>query len=299
MLRSPYPVVDKSGRLLLQYVDTTHARRGSGRAVTWQQVSTDPTARRWTAPRAVDSLPAEWTGALGGPGAAIVLGRAAHDSPFRGRIVGCGATGYVGEVSAHAVVWFSDDDGHSYVVSRGAAPFPGLEECFVAELPNGDVLMTARNHLHAAPLSPKGAAKCAGNCQAVAISRDGARTFAPYALAPDLVEPGGGCAAGLLTFGGTVFFSNPASSRGRENMTLKALRRWSSPPTVTEWEDVATIFKGASMYSALVPISQHELGVVYERGRGTLPNGTWEMNITLATVEIHNNSNYDESNRTS
>ena len=85
-------------------------------------------------------------GTLMGPGEGIVLGRHAPQSPYKGRIVGCGATGYTGSIPGgqSMPVWTSDDDGKTYKLATGSGewpsepgfptgkvtmPFKGLAEC--------------------------------------------------------------------------------------------------------------------------------------------------------------------------
>ena len=64
-------------------------------------------------------------------------------SCVQGRIVICGATGYVGNIPGgqSMAVFTSDDDGKTYQTStgRGAAtmPFKGLAECQIVEMNNG------------------------------------------------------------------------------------------------------------------------------------------------------------------
>ena len=65
-------------------------------------------------------------GTLMGPGEGIVLGRHAPQSPYKGRIVGCGATGYVGSIPGgqSMPVWTSDDDGKTYKLATGTGEWP-------------------------------------------------------------------------------------------------------------------------------------------------------------------------------
>ena len=95
----------------------------------------------------------ELDGTLLGPGAGIVLGRHANQSSYKGRIVVCGATGYVGDIPGgqSMAVWTSDDQGKTYQLSTGTAsqpiPYKGLAECQVVELTNGSVMVNARNEI--------------------------------------------------------------------------------------------------------------------------------------------------------
>lgn len=82
-------------------------------------------------------------GTLLGPGEGIVLGRHAPQSKYKGRIVICGATGYVGNIPGgqSMAVFTSDDDGKTYNTSTGHGtaqmPFKGLAECQIVEMNNG------------------------------------------------------------------------------------------------------------------------------------------------------------------
>ena len=102
-----------------------------------------------------------------GPGEGVVLGRHS-DSQYKGRMVMCGATGYVGSIPGgqSMAVWTSDDDGGSWILAS-SLPFKGLAECQVVELNNGSVMVNARNEIH--DLAPS-----ESHHRAVAISNDGA-----------------------------------------------------------------------------------------------------------------------------
>ena len=100
-------------------------------------------------------------GTLMGPGEGIVLGRHAPQSPYKGRIVGCGATGYVGSIPGgqSMPVWTSDDDGKTYKLATGTGewpsepgfptgkvtmPFKGLAECQIVVRRNAHVASASR-----------------------------------------------------------------------------------------------------------------------------------------------------------
>ena len=62
--------------------------------------------------------------------------------------------------------------------------------------------------------------------------------------------------AGLINFGKTLYFSNPASKTHRENMTLKK-----STDSGGTWSVEAPIWAGAAAYSLVVPLSDHTTGM--------------------------------------
>ena len=165
--RNPYPIVTDEGDLILNWVNTS----GPNSAASWQRTSVDG-GRTWGRDRKPGLH--ELDGTLMGPGAGIALGR--HSASNRGRLVICGASGYVGGLPQQTVVWYSDDNGSTWHASKGAdpsypMPFRGLAECQVVELTNGSVVVNSRNEGHVAP-----------HHRAVAVSNDGAESFLPCEL---------------------------------------------------------------------------------------------------------------------
>lgn len=193
-----------------------------------------------------------YEGNLLGPGAGIVLGRHAPESPFKGRMVGCGANGYVGGMKQATEVWWSDDDGQTYTVGIGGGmPYAGLSECQVVELSNGTVMVNARNEIRVANPMPKH--------RAYAISIDGGQTWGFPQFASDLQEPT--VSAGMININGTLYFSNPNSQTDRTHMTIKK-----SVDSGSSWSVETAIWSGPSAYSVLVPTITGEIGLIYERG---------------------------------
>jgi len=104
----------------------------------------------------------------------------------------------------------------------------------------------------------------------------GGRSFGPYHFDEELIEPT--CMAGLINFGGTLYFSNPAEEKGRTHMTLKK-----STDSGEHWAVDTLIWPGPAAYSLVVPLSANStggaVGVVYERGfQGA------EENMSIAIV---------------
>ena len=60
--------------------------------------------------------------------------------------------------------------------------------------------------------------------------------------------------AGLINFHGTLYFSNPATTTGRNHMTLKK-----SLDSGASWEVVSLIYAGPAAYSLVVPLTNTSL----------------------------------------
>ena len=98
-------------------------------------------------------------------------------------------------------------------------PFKGLGECQIVELNNGSVMVNARNELSRLSRNGTQGQNPSPDHRAFAISNDGGSSFGAYRFSEDLVEPV--CMAGLITFHGVLYFSNPAMTSERRQMTLK------------------------------------------------------------------------------
>jgi len=246
--RNPYATVLQNGSLLLQFVNSTvqpwssYQSRSDDKGITW----TSPVAQ------AMHGIPHWLDGILAGPGTGIVLGRASSGAaPHPGRLVSCGTTGYQAGRNMTAAVWYSDDSGASWHV--GKPVFPGMAECQVAELPEGEVLINFR-----------GDHEDICDCRAQSRSSDGGSTWSKIEWVPQLIEPV--CSAGLATdvsagcqqdripaaseqvsqTAPLLVFSNPASKTKRLNMTVRA-----SADGGATWPWEQLLWDGPSAYSCL------------------------------------------------
>lgn len=151
------------------------------------------------------------------------------------------------------IVWLSDDHGKTY--RRVNVTFPKMDETTLTQLPNGSILLNMRN-AHVSPCK----------CRGVSRSDDGGETWTPVRFDPTLISPV--CEAALAQIGSRLYFSNPASTTARENLTIRV-----SDNGGTTWEKQTLLVQGGSVwggYSSLVP---GELGgegtglggVLYER----------------------------------
>ncbi|KAJ8031238.1 Sialidase-1 [Holothuria leucospilota] len=151
-----------------------------------------------------------------GPG----YGLQKQHQPNKGRLIACGHTSEY--VVRTMLCLYSDDHGKTWAVNKRfySIPFNNTKvahdlvpgEVQVVELPNGTLFMTVRNtHGY----------RC--NCRMQMVSYDGGETF-PLRNAffdENLIDPN--CFASMMRHKDMLFFSNPASTSHRVNMTV----RWS------------------------------------------------------------------------
>ena len=227
-----------TGKLLLNYLaNRTDCVARPGHCAAFQIESAD-CGLSWSAPPVslAPALGAYNDGVRPGPGRGIQLTAGAK----AGRILMSGSFDQrdPGSDPAIDLVWYSDDHGKTFNLS--AARLPLGDESTLAELANGSVVINMRNG------KPSGC-----SCRLVAISHDAGETFSePYHI-PDLIEPGG-CQGSLLRdslTGPDLFFSNPSSTHGRVNMTVKR----SSDGGAT-WPSAVVVYPGASAYSCLAAL---------------------------------------------
>ena len=141
---------------------------------------------------------------------------------------------------------YSDDKGKTWQLG-GSTPQHQVNECTVAEMPNGDLMLNMRNYDRDS------------KNRKISISKDGGITWSSLKDDPVLIEPI--CQGSLLKHEDRLFFSNPASKKSRENMTLKI-----SDDDGISWDNKIVINKGPSAYSDLVTVDEDQIGILYEGG---------------------------------
>ncbi len=206
----------------------------------------------WAAPRELTAhvKRTNWTWYATGPGAGIQIERGAH----RGRLVIPCDHIEAGTQRYYSHVISSDDHGQSWQLG-GRTPQDQVNECQVAELPGGRLLLNMRNYDRSQ------------TTRQIAFSDDGGGTWRDQRFAPELVEPI--CQASLR--GGAwenddrsraLFFSNPASAGKRERLTIRM-----SLDSGQTWPRQRTLHPGPSAYSDLVVLGDDQLGCLYEGGQ--------------------------------
>lgn len=194
----------------------------------------------------------EWTWYATGPGNGIQLAN--------GRlIVPCDhKTAPPGGYFSHAI--FSDDHGRSWQLG-GIVPCDRANECAVAELPDGLLLMNMRN------------ADPEKRHRLVATSDDGGLSWSE--ARPDLALPEPICQASLVSLDkGDLLFANPGNMQTRSQLTLRL-----SQDRGKTWNTARILASGPAAYSSLVQIDGETIGCLYEGGTDN-PYQT----ITLALV---------------
>ncbi len=252
---NPCPVVDRdTGAVWLLMThnlgeDAEHeiiARTSTGTRTVWVTRSDDD-GLTWSPPVEITSEAKrpEWTWYATGPGVGVQLA----EPPYAGRLVIPCDHSLDNECHSHAI--FSDDHGATWRL--GVATENGTNECQVAELADGTLLLSMRTH----------GGHIATTQRVQAHSADGGGTWSPVEPHPDL--PDCHCQASLIgvdVAGETVLlFSNPASSENRVAMTVRVSR----DEGVT-WPVSLPLHEGPSAYSCLAALPDGGFGCLYERG---------------------------------
>jgi sialidase-1 len=205
----------------------------------------------WSEPREITSSVKrnDWLWYATGPCHAIRL----QHKMYRGRIVvPCVHSTYDGKKSLYnAHLIYSDDKGESWTIG---ATLKGGNESTVAELRDGSIMHNSRWQ--------RGPARYARH---YTVSRDGGATSGEVVRDAALIEPV--CQGSLIGYspkGGAtnrLLFSNPASIKGRKQLTLRQSRNGGK-----SWSRGVVIEQGPSAYSDIVIMPNKSVGVLFECG---------------------------------
>lgn len=207
--------------------------------------STDE-GENWTSPKEITlSVKKEnWTWYATGPCHGIQLKYGEN----KGRLVIPCDHIEAGNKKYYSHIIYSDDNGKNWQLG-GTTPQDQVNECTVAELPDGKLILNMRNYDRTQ------------KSRKISFSHDAGLNWS--AIQPDtaLIEPI--CQASMLFTeeNETLWFLNPASESSRTNMTLK-----SSNDSGKTWQTVKVLNSGASAYSDLTLIDKNTLGCLYEGG---------------------------------
>ena len=166
---------------------------------------------------------------------------------------------------------YSDDHGKSWQLG-GSTPQDQVNECTIAELPEGNLMLNMRNY----DRSKK--------TRKVSLSEDGGLTWGNIYPDKSLVEPI--CQASLLRYSFTesgisrILFSNPANKEKRENMTLRI-----SYDEGSTWEKSIILFSGPSAYSDLTRLPNDNIGCLFEAGINNPYEGIVYREVNLTDIE--------------
>jgi sialidase-1 len=275
---NPCPVVDRdTGTLWLLLTHNLGQDRESaiidgtseGTRTVWVTHSEDDGVS-WARPQEITQTTKapNWTWYATGPGVGIQL--------RSGRLV-IPCDNVVAGTKAHqSHVIYSDDHGESWKL--GGVVGELVNECQVAELADGRLLMNMRN-----------GAGSDSNLRAIATSADGGLIWSKIEHDPALVEPV--CQASLIAVPDpqdaarrVLLFSNPAGTN-RQWMTMKA-----SDDGGRTWPAARLLFPGPAAYSCLGVLPDGSVGCLYERGSKhpyetiVLARARWEWLRTPGTL---------------
>ena len=197
----------------------------------------------------------DWTWYATGPCHGIQLSQIAH----KGRlIIPCDHIEAVTK-KYYSHIIYSDDHGTTWQIG-GTTPQDQVNECTVAELPDGDLMLNMRNYDRKQ------------KSRKVSVSNDGGFTWGDIYPDTTLIEPI--CQGSLLsnnTIGhnrSALYFLNPASKTDRKNMTLKK-----SIDNGKTWKLLKVLYAGPAAYSDLTITADGKIGTLYEAGEKSAYQG--------------------------
>ncbi len=143
---------------------------------------------------------------------------------------------------------YSDNRGKTWELG-GTTPQDQVNECSVAELAGGKLMLNMRNYDRTQ------------KTRKVSVSSDGGLTWSNIWSDPVLVEPI--CQGSLINNPKkkALYFTNPASETNREKMTLRA-----SYDEGKTWPYSKVLYEGPAAYSDITFLPNGELGCLYEAG---------------------------------
>ncbi|MCP4837560.1 MAG: DUF1080 domain-containing protein [Phycisphaera sp.] len=214
-------------------------------------ITSDDHGATWNTPREITSTAKrpDWTWYATGPGNGIQL----RSGPKAGRLlIPCDHI----EVDtrhyySHCIA--SDDHGKTWKIV-GRTPSHQVNECAVAELEDGSLLLNMRNYDRSK------------RARAISRSTDGGDTWSVVSRDPTLPEPI--CQASMVASDGgrVLVFSNPADPSGRNTMTIRRSRDGGRT-----WSKGNVLHAGPSAYSSLATIGGLEglagFACLYEAGK--------------------------------
>ncbi|MDH3244563.1 MAG: glycoside hydrolase [Saprospiraceae bacterium] len=201
--------------------------------------------KTWTAPSEITNMvkKPEWTWYATGPGSGIQL----ESGTYAGRlIVACD------HIEAKTKMYFShiiysDDNGTNWHLG-GSSPADQVNECEVAELSDGRLMINMRNYDRTQ------------KTRQIAYSHNGGISWERQHHDSSLIEPV--CQASLHKHGKYLLFSNPASTEARVDMTLRI-----SPDDGYNWSSSVSLNKERpAAYSDLVTVGDELIGCLFETG---------------------------------
>jgi sialidase-1 len=214
------------------------AGTAKGSRTVWMSRSDDDGAT-WAKPVEITSAVKrpEWTWFATGPGNGI--------QTRDGRLVIPCDSKDLGGKKGYSFVMTSADGGKTWKTGGAVGDF--WNECQVAELADGSLLLNMRNHDRSK------------RRRGIAISKDGGATWSEAVANPALVEPV--CQASLVRHPEGLLFSNPGTDKTRTRMTVRLSRDEGKT-----WPVEKVLHEGPAAYSSLAVLPDGTIACLYERG---------------------------------
>jgi sialidase-1 len=182
-------------------------------------------------------------------------------SPYENRlVVPCNHTLAGAEYHVSHTI-YSDDHGITWQLG-GSVNTEKTDECTVAELANGNLILNMRNNDRELPN------------RKISLSNDGGVTWSAPQFERTLIEPI--CQGALLRYSlspEVLLFSNPKHKKKRKNLTLSI-----SNDEGKTWTQPITIFAKKAAYSDLVVLGNGDVLCLFETGK-ILPYGGIQTTI--------------------
>lgn len=265
---NPAPIVDeRTGRILLLStwnLGTDHESQIINQTSKDTRrifiLHSDDDGNNWSKAREItkDVKQPDWTWYATGPCNGIQI----RKGPHAGRLIMPSDHIEAGSKKYYSHAIYSDDGGDNWKLG-GSTPTDQVNECTVAEVLKGNLLLNMRNYNQV-------------RFRQTSLSADGGQTWS--ALRQDTALPEPVCQASLIRLWDAgrkpvLAFSNPASQKGRVNMTV----RWSFDGGIS-WPVSKVVHPGPAAYSNLVELPGRKLGLFFEGGQKSAYDGiAWTM----------------------
>ncbi len=255
---NPAPVVDEeTGDVILLFtrnLGTDHEREIINQTSDDTRrifvMSSSDEGLTWSDPREItDNVKKKnWTWYATGPGSGTQL----KLGNFYGRLMIACDHIEAGTKKYFSHVIYSDNHGKTWQLG-GSTPQDQVNECEVAELSDGKIMLNMRNYNRS------------NRSRRISISENGGLTWSDIRFDFTLVEPI--CQASLQRYSyasegkSILLFSNPASKKQRINMTVRA-----SYDEGETWSASLVLYEGPSAYSDLVVLPGGRFACLFEAG---------------------------------
>lgn len=222
--------------------------------------------KTWDKPKDItkEVKPEDWKWYATGPVHAIQLQNASYKNRI---IVPCNHT--VKGIDKHTShIIYSDDNGSSWKTG-GSVVDNKTDECTVAELSDGNLLLNMRNNDKSTPN------------RKISYSKDGGLSWSAVVFDSTLIEPI--CQASLLRYSlnpDILLFVNPHHTKQRKQLTL-----FISYDEGKSWIDTSIIHKGKGAYNDIVVLKNGNTACLFETGKVLPYSGI--VFKTILTPDIH------------